>query len=64
MARLDYLPLSDGRYLLVLDQLSAEEAQRLRRETIALVDKYLQERDANCIGLLVFNISVDIGINE
>jgi len=64
MARLDYLPLADGRYLLVLDQLSMDEAQRLRRETIALLDKYVQERDSNCIGLLVFNIAVDIGISE
>lgn len=61
MARLDYLALPDGKYLLVLDQLDADQAQRLRHETVAMVDKYLQEHDSNCIGLLVFNISIDIG---
>jgi hypothetical protein len=61
MARLDYLALPDGKYLLVLDQLDAESASRLRLEIVAKVDAYLQEHDMKCLGILVFNIVVDIG---
>lgn len=61
MARLDYLALPDSKYLLVLDQLDAEAAHTLRAEVVARIDAYLQAHDSKCLGILVFNMLVDIG---
>lgn len=57
MARLDYLVLPDGKYLLVLDQLTRDEGAEIAPH-IESMSTALQQRDPACLGLIAFRTTV------